>query len=64
MITDLVAAVRRPVGYSKATPGEARALPIGATASHTSSAGSYRSTELMPSSLWPPTAYSLPSSTA
>ena len=28
------------VGYSKATPGETRALPIGATASHTSNAGS------------------------
>jgi len=52
--------------YTKAARGEFRAVPIGATASHASNAGSYRSTELRSSScsLKPPTAYSLPSSTA
>ena len=28
------------LGYTKVTPGESRAVPIGATASHTSNAGS------------------------
>ena len=41
-----------------------RTAAIGATASHAPTAGSYRSTELRRPSLYPPTAYSLPSSTA
>ena len=43
----MVAALHAPSApYSKVTPGETRAVPIGATASHTSNAGLYCSTEV------------------
>ena len=53
-------------GYSNATPAWLRAIAIAVTDSHTFVAGSYLSTEMSELELLssPPTAYSLPSSTA